>query len=187
VKAMQVRYFVAILLLILSAEAFAEWPDSRNTRALALLDSLQVGEIDLELATDSEMARKQLWDLYANQELSKRYAQVEVPGGASVWPVFRSRLVATAKTNNFESALLEKVLHIIEQQEPHLTTKGQLIPFGAFLAHRSGEAVWVVPCNWASGYRPPKDGVPIPMTVSHIRVWAFLAKNGEQVGYSTCK
>jgi hypothetical protein len=186
-QAKQIPICVAILLAIASSGACAEWPPADNTRALALLDSLQVGVIDLELATEPQIAQKQLWDLYANQELGQRYAQIEVPGGSSVWPVFRARLIATAKASHLDAASLERTLDIIERQEPHLTSKGQLFPYGAFLAGRAGEAVWVIPCRWESGYRPPTSSVSFPLKAGHIRIWAFLAKSGKQIGYSTCK
>ena len=186
-RAMLIRSHAVILLLVFSSGAFAQWPAADDTRALALLDSLQVGAIDLELAADPEVVQRQLWDLYANQELGKRYAQIEVPGGSSVWPVFRSRLIATANAHKLDSASLESALAIIERQEPHLVSKGQLLPYGAFLARRAGEDVWVIPCGWESGYQPPTDGVTHPVKVGHIRVWALLASSGEQVGYSTCR
>ncbi len=170
-----------------STRPSAEWPDSDNQLAITLLDSLQVGEIDLRLAQDSEVARKQLWDLYANSELSDRYAQIEVPGGTSVWPVFRDRLIAAVRAKKVDSESLERALSKIEQQEPGLTTKGQLFPFGAFVARRGKEKVWVIPCQWESGYRPPVDGRPIPMKAGHIRVWAFSIESGRQVGFTTCK
>ena len=165
----------------------AGWPYAEDTLALALLDSLQVGKIDLEIAADSEEAGRQLWDLLENSELSKRCSQLRVPSGTSVWPVFRSRLVAVARSNGFESASLERVLNVIEQHEPHLTTKGQLIPFAALQAHRAGEVAWVILCRWESGYRPPEHGVTYSTKVGHIRAWAFLAQSSQQVGYTTCR
>ncbi len=178
------QFVVLAAVLILSAPAIAsgDWPTPSDSLALALLDSLQVSELDLRLDEDMEVAGKQLWDLFANQELAKRYAEIDLPGGTSVWHVFRSRLIDIAAESGFEIASLKRALDTIEQDEPDLTTKGQLLPFGAFMAHRNGERAWIVPCGWESWHSPPR-----PVKAKHIRIWAFSVESGEQVGYITCK
>ena len=164
-----------------------EWPHPDDTLAWALLDSLQVGKIKLELSQESEEAGQQLWGLLKSSELSERCAQVRVPGGTSAWPTFRARLVANAGSNGFDTASLASVLDIIEKQEPYLTTEGQLLPFAAYLAHQADDAVWIILCRWESGYSPRDDGHTAYLKAGHIRGWAFLEKNGRQIGYTTCK
>ena len=201
-----IGHLTAGIVFVVATGAYATWPAAGDTLAPATtvgpiekwaqidemlapmpLDSLQVKRINLELSKNPEEASQQLWNLLKNSEVSKHYGQLKVPGGTSVWPIFRSRLVAAAETGGFDYSSLEMVLNSIEQQEPYLTTKGQLIPFAALLVHQAGDEVWVIPCRWESGYQPPRDGIPFMIEAGHIRAWAFLAQNGQQVGYTTCK
>jgi len=184
---MRTQLLIVGLLLLTAAPASAEWPGPADTLALALLDSLQTGPVGLRLETDPEAAGRQLWNAYANRDLAKRYTQIEVPGGKSVWPVFKARLVAAADARGLESGSLERALGAIEKQEAHLTTKGQLFPIGAFVARQDGGKVWVIPCLWESGYVLDGDGSPRPVRARHIRIWAFSREDGRQVGYITCK
>jgi hypothetical protein len=179
---MQFIVIAAVLILNVPAVASVDWPAPSDTLALALLDSLQVSELDIELDEDLEVAGKQLWDLFATQELAKMYAAIDLPGGASVWHIFRSRLLDAASESGFEIGSLKRALDSIEESEPHLTTNGQLLPFGAFMAHYNGARAWVVPCRWESGYSPLR-----PVKAQHIRIWAFSVESGDQVGYITCK
>ena len=183
----KVQIAVGLLLHVIPMSVLAEWPSPADTLALALLDSLQVGAISLNLSSDPDEAGRQLWGQFAKGELAKRYSQIEVPGGKSVWPVFRDRLVAVAIEKGFDSKSLVGALGQIEQNEERLTTKGQLYPIGAFVARARTGKVWVVPCHWESGYQPPKEGQRIPLQAKHIRIWAFAMGSGRQVGYVTCK
>ena len=163
------------------------WPSSGDSLAAVLLDSLQVAQIGLLLAEDAEKVEQQLWGTFANRELAMRYSQIEVPADVSAWPTFRARLVKAAKAAGRNSDSLARALEEIAKQEEQLIRKGQIYPFGAFIAKQRGEKVWLIPCLWESGISYDSEGRPRPVRARHIRIWAFLVEGGRQVGYVTCK
>ncbi len=179
--------FLVLLVLLAAAALATEWPTREDRQAIGLLDSLQVAPIHLDLDMDPQVASKQLWDRFANGELAKIYATLPLPGNQSAWPIFKSKLLNTAKAQGLETSSLENALNKIERKETWLTSKGQLIPFGAFIAHQGHKKVWVIPCGWEYGYSSQHDGPVQVVKPSHIRIWAYLMGSGQEVAYVTCK
>ncbi len=185
-------WVLAIALLLCGCDrgdhvAQFDWPKSDDSLATALLDSLQVAGISLLLSEDPGDIKQQLWGTFANRDLAVRYSQIEIPAGVSAWPVFRARLIETAKAAGRNSDSLTGALDEIARQQERLVAEGQIFPFGAFIAKQRGEKVWAIPCLWESGRSYGDEGKPRPVRAGHIQIWAFLIENGRQIGYVSCK
>lgn len=179
---------VLAFLVMASSHAFAQnWPAATDTLATALLDSLQVARIELKLSEDSAEAGRQLWAKFANQDLGDRYSQIAIPAEVRSWGVFRGRLVEVVRAQGMPVESLELCLDRIQAECASLIEKGQLFPYGAFLARQWGDDAWLIPCRWESSVTYGPGHIPNPVRAGHVRIWAFMVGSGEKVGYTTCR
>ena len=177
----------ALLVLVAGCAGGGSWPSVTDQPAYDLLGFVSVEPSSISLSSDQDTVNKELWDLFANTDLHKRFSEISVPAGADAWAVYRDRLISVARERQMDAESLRRVLAHIEVAEGLPVRFMQVLPFGAFLGRQGDTPVWVVPCVWSSGLSYDSEHRPRPQQLGHIRIWAFSADESDGVGFVTCK
>lgn len=179
---------IAVLLaLVAGCATDGAWPSVADQPAYELLGSVTVEPLDISLSADKEAVSKELWDLFANTDLHKRFSEITVPGHADAWSVYSNRLVTIARERPMDAESLSRVLERIKTLEGLPGDSMKVLPYGAFTGRQGDELVWMVTCVWSLGVSYDSDHRPLPQRLGHIKIWAFSADGLEEVGVVNCK
>ena len=175
------------LALVLGCAGGGSWPSQSDQPAFDLLGFVTVEPTDISLSDDQDTVNRELWDLFANSDLHKRFSEIGVPSGADAWSVYSGRLIEVARERQMDAESLRRVLERIESEDGLPVRFMQILPYGAFLGRQGDKSVWVVPCVWSPGVSYDTDHRPRPQKLGHIKIWAFSADGQERVGFAECK
>jgi hypothetical protein len=146
------------------------------TKPCADTSAIVVAKLDKSLPSDPKKLRKFLWDNFANKPAETQFSGCTTENWETRYWLFASALVNRARISGLDAAALERCLKSVF---PHGGSPAYL-PVGAYQTRQKRAIVWVIVVKWEGV--SPQTYFPLV----HIRVYAFEAESGRQIGYVTC-
>lgn len=147
-----------------------------STKPCADTTAIVVTKLNKSLPSDPKKLRKFLWNNFANKPAETQFSGCTSESWETRYWLFASALVNRARISGLDAAALERSLKAIF---PDSGTPACL-PVGAYQARQKQAIVWVIVVKWEDA------STQIYVPLSHVRVYAFEAQSGRQIGYVTC-
>jgi len=151
----------------------AQYPTSRPC---ADTSAIVVAKLNRSLPRDPKKLRTFLWDNFASKPIGAQFSGCTAENWETRYWLFASALVNRAKISGLDATGLERSL---KSMFPEGGSPAYL-PVAAYQVRQNRAVVWVILVKWEAASPQMHD------PLAHMRVIAFEAESGRQIGFATC-
>ena len=149
-----------------------------------LIGCVLVRKINIILDSKPDLARKALWDAFANRPYEEQFSDLTTEDSRATVKRYRERIVDLARHGGFDVAGIQRCL----DSGPPLD-KGShtaFVPVGAFAAKMGEVDVWIVIYKWEVAGAVDTDGRTAVLGLGHIAMFAFRMSDGKILAQNSC-